>query len=156
MPVFEIGGRTNVGARLPPAAGGFADAGTRGGASLSTGMVRDGASAADVIAYLHAVTTVTDREHPVVGLGTLHHPPAVRLVEGTEARFAALARNAVRIVNAALPYEKRLWFDGRQVSSPSDALDVPEGEIVLQFAPCRVPAYLTVIPGTPDGDSCRI
>ena len=134
-PAFEIGGRTNIGARPPPAAGGFADAGTRGGAALSTGSVRDGASAADVIAYLHAVTADTEREQPVVGLGTLPHPPAVRLVEGTEARYAALAREAVRIVNAALPYDKRLWFDGRRVSAPSDARDVPEGEIVIQFAP---------------------
>ena len=134
-PVFEVGGRTNTGARPPPAAGGFASAGTRGGVALSTGTVRDGASAADVIAYLHAVTTDTDREDPVVGLGTLHHPPAVRLVEGTDARYAALARDAVRIVNAALPYDKRLWLDGRRVTAPSDALDVPEGEIVMQFAP---------------------
>ena len=134
-PVFEAGGRTNIGARPPPAAGGFASAGTRGGAALSTGTVRDGATAADVIAYLHAVTTDTDREDPVVGLGTLHHPPAVRLVEGADARYAALARDAVRIVNAALPYDKRLWFDGRRVSAPSDALDVPEGEIFMQFAP---------------------
>ena len=134
-PVFEVGGRTNIGARPPPAAGGFASAGTRGGAALSTGRVRDGASAADVIAYLHAVTADTEREHPVVGLGTLHHPPAVRLVEGTEPRYAALAREAVRIVNAALPYGKRLWFDARRVSAPSDALDVTEGEIVIQFAP---------------------
>lgn len=134
-PVFEVGGRTNIGARPPPAAGGFASAGTRGGATLSTGTVRDGATAADVIAYLHAVTADTDREDPVVGLGTLHHPPAVRLVEGTDARYAGLARDAVRIVNAALPYDKRLWFDGRRVSAPSDALDVPEGEIVIQFAP---------------------
>ena len=134
-PVFEIGDRTNIGARPPPPAAGFEPAGTRAGAALSTGRVRDGASAADVIAYLHAVTADTEREQPVVGLGTLPHPPAVRLVEGTEARYADLARKAVRIVNAALPYDKRLWFDGRRVSAPSDALEVPEGEIVVQFAP---------------------
>ena len=40
-----------------------------------------------------------------MGLGTLHHPPAVRLVEGADARYAALARGAGRIVNAALPYD---------------------------------------------------
>jgi hypothetical protein len=133
-PVFEVGGRTNIGARPPPAAGEFASAGTRGGAALSTGRVRDCASAADVIAYLHAVTADTEREDPVVRLGTFHHPPAVRLVEGTDARYAVLAREAVRIVNAALPYGKRLWFDARRVFAPSDALDVTKGEIVIQFA----------------------
>ena len=41
----------------------------------------------------------------------------------------------MRIVNAALPYDKRLWLDRRRASAPSDPLDIPEGEIVMQFAP---------------------
>ncbi len=133
-PVFESGGRTNMGAQPPPPAGGFQGAATRNGVSLSTGTVRDGASADEVLAYLRYVTTSASGE--VTGLGTLRDDqPVVRLVEGTDRKSADLARRAVRIVNAALPYGKRLAFDRRRAPAPSDSFDVSEGYIAIQFSP---------------------
>ena len=133
-PVFESGGRTNMGAQPPPPAGGFQGAGTRNGVGLSTGTLRDGASADEVLAYLRHVTTSASGE--VTGLGTLRDDqPVVRLVEGTDRKSAELARRAVRIINAALPYGKRLAFDGRRAPAPSDVFEVSEGYIAIQFSP---------------------
>ncbi len=133
-PVFESGDRTNMGAQPPPPAGGFQGAGTRNGVSLSTGAVRDGESADEVLAYLRQVTTSASGD--VAGLGTLRDDqPVVRLVEGTDQKSADLARRAVRIINAALPYGKRLAFDRKRAPAPSDALEVSEGYIAIQFSP---------------------
>ena len=137
-PVFESGGRTNVGARTPPPAAGFRGAGARNGVGLSMGTVRDGASADEVLAYLLQVTTdavTTNTDATLVGLGTLRGQPVVRLVEGTDRKSADLAQRAVRIINAALPYDKRVEFDRRRVPAPADAFEVSEGYIVIQFSP---------------------
>ena len=139
-PVFESGGRTNMGARTPPPAAGFRRAGTRNGVGLSTGTVRDGASAADVLEYLLRVTTNADAS--VVGLGTLLDQPVVRLVEGTDRESADLARRAIRIINAALPYDKRVEFDRRRVPAPADSFEVSEGYIAIQFSPPEDWPYL--------------
>ena len=137
-PVFDHDGRMNIGSLPPPPAGGFERAGERGGASLSTGSVRDGATAEDVLAYLHWTTTVRyDTGERIVGLPSFPEPPLVRLVEGTNRRFADLATRAVEIVNAALPYEKRLQLDQRPTPAPGNThlAPLPDEFIVIEFAP---------------------
>lgn len=139
-PLFEYSGRVNIGSRPPPPAGGFAAAGTRGGVRLSTGPVRDGASAEDVLAYLRWTTTHVDANHVdanAAGLASHPEPPLVSIAEGTGRRFADLAALAVEIVNAALPYGKRLALDARRAPDPgnTDLNPLPEGSIVIHFLP---------------------
>lgn len=134
-PAFDVDDRTQIGLRPPPPAEEFERAGARNGVRLSTGSVRDGAAADDVIAYLRSATTNVPAN--AVGLATHRQPPVVRLVEGTNRRFADLVLTAVRILNAALPYGRRMVFADRRVPEPGDTVrtPLPDGDIVIQFAP---------------------
>ena len=107
--------------------------GERNGVEISEGPARDGSSATDVIAYLHPRTIHTNLD--LTGLATFPSPPLVRVAEGTDEKFTDLAVRAVRIVNAALPRDRRISFGDAPAPDPEDVEDVPRGSIYIEFIP---------------------
>jgi len=129
-PVVELDGTVHVGADVAPTGARLTAAGTRHGASVSTGQVGDGVGGDRVVAYL--------REHAgrhSTGLETFSVRPVVRVAEGTGAEFVEYTERAVRLINAALPYEKRILFSGNSAPPHTVLGDVPDGEIFVDFTP---------------------
>lgn len=129
-PIVELDGVVHVGADVAPQVGQIAAGGTRHGASVSSGSVQDGVGRARVVSYL--------RDHVRagwVGLKTFTGRPVVRLAEGTSAEFIEYAERAVQLINAALPYGKRVLLGGNPAPALAVVQDVPDGEIHIDFTP---------------------
>ena len=129
-PSVELDGVVRVGADVAPPAGQLAAGGTRHGASVSSGSVRDGVGRARVVSYL--------RDHVRTGwagLKTFAGRPVVRLAEGTSAEFTEYTERAVQLINAALPYEKRVLLSTNPAPARTVVEDVPDGEIHIDFTP---------------------
>ena len=135
-PVMEFGSTLHVGADVSPPSGTLDRTGSRGGVALSEGEVRDGAGAADVLAYLRTIAS-GNLEGGLAGLQTWKLPPHVRMV-GTGGRYTRLTREAARIVNAALPFTKRLKLQLiDHVLAPGGESDYRAGyrDICVRFVP---------------------
>ena len=129
-PIVELDGVVHVGADVAPQVGQLAAGGTRHGASVSSGSVQDGVGRARVVSYL--------RDHVRagwVGLKTFTGRPVVRLAGGTSAEFIEYAERAVQLINAALPYGKRVLLGGNPAPALAVVQDVPDGEIHIDFTP---------------------
>ena len=109
-PVMEVGSRLHIGADVAPPADALAPSGTMGGVALSKGDVRDGAGATEALAYLRTMVNA-NLEPDIVGLQTWPWRPRLAVVGDADARFVQLARDAAKIVNAALPFGKRINID---------------------------------------------
>ncbi|MCY4487016.1 MAG: hypothetical protein OXF11_07855 [Deltaproteobacteria bacterium] len=108
-------------------------AGAHGDVAVSSGRVRDGVGAAQVLAYLNQVMGVGEYKR-TAGLETFSSAPTARVAEGTSERLAGYAVRAVQLINAALPPEKRIRFS-HEAAPPLAAIDdVPDGEIYIDFA----------------------
>ena len=129
-PMAELGGVLHVGADVAPSAGQLTAGGTRHGVSVSTGRVQDGVGADQVVTYLREHVSKT---RP--GLETFAVRPVVRVAEGTSAEFIEYTERAVRLINAALPHEKRILFSRNPAPALSVIQDVPDGEIFVDFTP---------------------
>jgi len=128
-PVVELDGVVHVGADVASPAGELAAGGTRHGASVSSGSVQDGVGRARVVSYLS--------EHVRTGWAgfqTFTGRPVVRLAEGTSAEFIEYAERAVQLINAALPYERRVLFGGNPARALAVVQEVPDGEIHIDFS----------------------
>ena len=130
-PLFDFGDNLHIGTGIAPPAGELQKTGERNGVEISQGSVRDGAGAADVIAYLRPATIHSE----VTGLATFSRPPVVRVVEGTNEKFTDYAVRAVQIINAALPHDKRIRFGDSPAPDPVGVDDVPRGSIYIEFIP---------------------
>ena len=130
-PLFDFGDNLHIGTGVAPPLEELDKAGARNGVEISKGSVRDGAAAADVIAYLRPSAIHSE----VTGLATFSRPPVVRVVEGTNEKFTDHAVRAVQIINTALPQDKRLSFGDAPAPDPVDAADVPRGGIYIEFIP---------------------
>ncbi len=130
-PQFGFDGSLHIGTGVAPPAGELQKTGERNGVEISKGSVRDGAGAADVIAYLRPATIHSD----IVGLTTFARPPIVRVVEGTNEKYTDYAVRAVQIINTALPYDKRIAFGDSPAPDPVNVEDVPRGSIYIEFIP---------------------
>ena len=130
-PLFDFGDNLHIGTGVAPPAGELQKTGERNGVEISNGSVRDGAGAADVIAYLRPATIHSE----VTGLATFSRPPTVRVVEGTNEKFTDYAVRAVQIINAALPHDKRIRFGDSPAPDPVGVDDVPRGSIYIEFIP---------------------
>ena len=119
-----------VGADAAPALGRLTTAGDYGGVAVSSGRVRDGAGADRVLAYLEKHVSPYGR----AGLATFPDRPVVRLARGTSEELAAYTATAVQVVNSALPYEKRIVFSRNPASRSTAIADIPDGEIIVNFA----------------------
>ena len=130
-PLFDFRDNLHIGTGVAPPLEELDMAGARNGVEISQGSVRDGAAAADVIAYLRPATIHSE----VTGLSTFSRPPVVRVVEGTNEKFTDYAVRAVQIINTALPQDKRLSFGDAPAPDPVGVDDVPRGSIYIEFIP---------------------
>lgn len=110
-PVMRFGRNVHVGADVAPPAGTLGAMGSLGGAALSGGEVSDGIGAAVVLDYLRTMA-LGNLEGGLAGLQKWNVPPNVQVVgTETEERYIRLTRRAGQIVNAALPFTKRLRLE---------------------------------------------
>ena len=130
-PLFDFGDNLHIGTGVAPPAGELQKTGARNGVEISKGSVRDGAGAADVIAYLRPATIHSE----VTGLATFARPPIVRVVEGANEKYTDYAVRAVQIINTALPHDKRIRFGDAPAPDPVSVEDVPRGGIYIEFIP---------------------
>ena len=102
-------------------------AGSHRGFTLSSGRVRDGAGADEVVAYLREVVADFSGE-----VAAFPGNPVVRVnTDNTDLQYGLVER-AVAILNSALPYDRRLLM-GEDIP-PLDRLeDVPDGQIYVEF-----------------------
>ena len=133
----HLDGTRHVGAGVAPEAGALASAGDRNGVAVSSGEVRDGASAERVIEYLAEQTRGGGHRfgRNATGLPTFAGPPTLRLARGTSVELVAYTMRAVQVVNAALPADRRIVI-GSDPAPPGTAVgNVPDGQIFVDFTP---------------------
>ncbi len=130
-PIIDLDGSLHIGANVVSPKNLLRGTGVRNEVSISSGRVRDGAGASDVINYLRPRTT----EGSAVGLRTFEVPPVISVAVGTSGGFTDNAVRAVQIINAALSNDKRLSFSIVPAPDPETSSDVPEGSIVIEFIP---------------------
>lgn len=133
-PVVAYEGRLHVGAGVAPDTGQLAAIGMHDTAAVSYGWLQDGVGAGEVIAYLREHADVGEFK-PDAGLLTFPTPPTVRLAEGTTDAMADLVMQAVRLLNANLPHDRRIRSVSERVTPLQPLDDIPDGEIFLDFAP---------------------
>ena len=133
-PVIDLDGTLHVGPDVAPPAHALELAGVHDGVKVSSGRVRDGVGAAQVLAYLNQVMGIGEYKD-TVGLETFSSPPTVRVAEGTSERFTDYAVRAVQLINAAVPLENRIRFSGESAPPLATIDAVPDGEIHIDFAP---------------------
>ena len=137
-PVMEFGPIVHVGADVAPAREALDGTGSRGGAELSVGEVRDGIGAADVLAYLRTIAG-GNLEGGLAGLQKWTSAPRVQIVGEADGRFIRLTRDAGQIMNAALPFTERLKL--QVIDTPVDEERAESfyrsgfGEIFVRFVP---------------------
>ena len=144
-PIVEPDGKLHVGADAAPPGDDLTSIETRGGVTISSGRVQDGARADRVLeflaAHVGAGASVAGEEHTfergITGLSTFPEPPIVRLAEGTSEEYAAYAVRAVQLINTALPDDKRIVFSNDPAPPLAAMEDVPDGAIFIDFAPTR-------------------
>ena len=105
----------------------------QGGTAVSFGRVRDGMGAEEVIAYLTRHAEVRELKSDL-GLPTFPNAPTVRLAEGTGDELADFVIQAVRLLNAALPHDRRIRLGDERVTPLEPLGEVPDGDIFVDFA----------------------
>ena len=142
--MVDLDGRLHVGADVASLSKDLPIVAVHGDASVSHGTVRDGAGAAEVIAYLQAdavsYTTPETGDGSDVQLlpeGLVFRfaatPPTVRVTEGTPAALIDETVRVVQAINAALPREWQLRFGPDSI--PAVAPLPADGDILVTFAP---------------------
>ena len=105
----------------------LAATGRHRGFTLSSGRVRDGAGADEVVAYLKESLADFGKE-----VAAFPGNPVVRVSRDSSDDQYGLAAQAVAVLNTALPWEKRLLM-GEDIA-PLDRLeDIPDGQIYVEF-----------------------
>ena len=133
----HLDGTRHVGDGVAPEVGALASAGERNGVAVSSGEVRDGASAERVVEYLREQTRGDGHRfgRNATGLATFAGRPTLRLARGTSADLVAYTTRAVQVVNAALPADRRIVI-GRVPAPPGASTgSVPDGQIFVDFTP---------------------
>ena len=135
-PIVDLDDVWHVGAGVAPEAGALAPGRERNGVAVSSGELQDGESAERVAEYLAQL--VDDRSGSrTAGLPTLSAPPIVHLAEGTSDAFAAYVKHTIRLINTALPVEKRIALSPEPAPPLTALAEVPEGRIFIDFAPSK-------------------
>ena len=141
-PIVDLEGVLHVGANVAPPADQLAAGGAYNGVTVSSGRVLDGVGADRVIEYLEQYVNLGEYKN-TVGLETFSTRPVVRLADGTSDEFAEYATRAVQLINAALPYEKRIVFS-RDSAPPLAAIaDVPDGDILSTLPRTKTGTFRT-------------
>lgn len=142
-PLVEPDGNLHVGADAAPGGATLTSIETHSGVAISSGRVQDGVGAARVLDFLGtpvsggpfmAGTAYTTFGRGTTGLATFPDRPIVRLAKGTSEEYAAYAVRAVQLINAALPYDKRILLSKDPAPALAAIKDVPDGEIFVDFA----------------------
>ena len=133
-PTVDLDGILYVGAAVAPEPDALSPGHERNAIAVSSGEVQDGESAERVIKYL---TQQIDDDYgsKTPGLPTLSEPPVVRLAEGTSEELAAYVEHTVQLINTALPVGKRIILSPEPAPPLTPLVDVPEGQIFIDFAP---------------------
>ena len=106
-PIIDLDGILHVGADVAPPAAQLATGGDYNGIAISFGRVQDGVGADRVFEYLEEHINVGEYKN-TPGLEGYSTPPVVWIAEGTDEEFTEYVVHAVQLINAALPYEKRI------------------------------------------------
>ena len=141
-PTIDYQNTLHVGANVAPPAEMLTVGESYRGIATSSGWVQDGTTADRVIEFLDrhvgAGTSIAGDDYTftrsATGLPTFSEPPTVRLAAGTSDEFTEYAVRAVQLINAALPYDKRIVFSSNP-APPLAAIDeIPDGQIFIDFA----------------------
>ena len=121
-----------IGGDVRPSRNSLSQAGTHGEVAVSTGRVRDGESAERVKDLLGKHATGRDPSDPGTHyINTFYHGPTIQIRETTPDRYIGDVIRVVQLINAALPYDKRISV------SPVRAIHPPESDF---FDPNYIPA----------------
>lgn len=134
-PTASLEGIRHIGTGIAPEAGTLASAGERNGIAVSSGEVRDGASAERVIEYLETQTGGDGSGRRTTGLPTFAEPPTLRFAAGTGKEAIAYVTRAVDVVNAALPADRRIVISPARLPPRTAIGNVPDGQIFVDFTP---------------------
>ncbi len=142
-PVVFLRDGVQVGADVRPARNALSPAGTHDGAAVSSGRVRDGKSADQVIKYLDGhkftITGYDGYTEPTktINLSTFIFKPAIKIRETTPQRYINDIVRAVQSINIALPYDWRITISPERAPHLiyEDIEDIPDGYIYLGIAP---------------------
>ena len=128
-PAIDFDGTLHIGAGVEPDGNRLSITGEHGGATISSGHVRDGAGRDATVSFFSQF--FTDRQR----LRSFQEQPIVRIAQGTSDAHIDMVVRAVQILNAYLPRENRMILS--EIPSPygADLGDVPEGEIHINFGP---------------------
>ena len=142
-PIVDLRDTLHIGANVAPPAEQLTTAADYNGVAVSSGHVEDGVGADRVLEFLEPhVSGGLSRASEgftygsnTVGLPTFPGRPTIRLAEGTREEFTEHVVRAIQLINAALPYEKRILFS-QEPAPPLAAIEnVPDGQIFVDFAP---------------------
>ncbi|MDE0205664.1 MAG: hypothetical protein OXP66_06520 [Candidatus Tectomicrobia bacterium] len=144
-PAVAPDGNLHVGADAAPRGIHLTPIETHGGVAISAGRAQDGETGQRVLDFLevHIANSTSSAgsgytfQRGISGLSSFAAPPAVRLAAGTSDEYAAYAVRAVQLINATLPYDKRLVFSNDPAPRSAAIRDVPDGQIFIDFAPTR-------------------
>ena len=129
-PIVDVDDVRHVGANAAPALDRLTTARDYGGVAVSSGQVQDGAGADRVLAYLEKHVSAYGR----AGLATFPDRPVVRVARGASEELATYTETAVQMINSALPHGKRIVFSRDPAPRSTPIADVPDGEIIVNFA----------------------
>ena len=133
-PFVGLDDTLHVGADVAPPASQLAADGDRNGIAVSSGWVQDGVGVDRVFEYLQEHMNLGEFKN-AIGLEGYSEPPVVRISEGTNEAFTQYVVRAVQLINAALPYDKRVVLSTISAPALSAIEDVPDGQIFIDFAP---------------------
>ena len=134
-PTASLEGIRHIGTGVAPEAGTLASAGERNGIAVSSGEVRDGASAERVIEYLETQAGGGGSGSSATGLPTFAEPPTLRFAAGTSREAIAYVTRAVDVVNATLPADSRIVIGPVRLPPRTPIDNVPDGQIFVDFTP---------------------
>ncbi|MDE0332476.1 MAG: hypothetical protein OXL41_11465 [Nitrospinae bacterium] len=139
-PVIARRDGVQIGGDVRPSLGDLSPAGAHGEVTVSTGRVRDGESAERVKDLLGEFATgrySSDPGTPYISM--FYQKPTIQIRETTPDRYVDDVIRVVQLINAALPYDKRISISPERAIHPSDRdynrNYVPAGHIYVGFGP---------------------
>ena len=133
-PIIDLDGTLHIGADVAPPASQLTAGSDYNGIAVSSGRVQDGVGADRVFEYLQEFMSLGEYKE-TVGLEGYSAPPVVRIAEGTGEEFTEYVVRAIQLVNAALPYDKRVVLSTIPAPPLAAIDDVPDGQIFIDFVP---------------------
>ena len=133
-PIIDLDGTLHVGADVAPPAAQLAAGGDYNGIAVSFDRVQDGVGENRVFEYLQEHMNLGELKN-TPGLEGYSAPPVVRIAAGTDEEFTEYVVRAIQLVNAALPYDKRVVLSTIPAPPLTAIDDVPDGQIFIDFAP---------------------